>query len=585
MKTRRGNRRIAIDINEVSNNLFPYHDDPFASDDTWSGLADSYREAWTAGNQVVPQNVSGMRVLEEAQRIRHTNILVHVDIQIVASSHLINQDMKATIKKYAKVMRAGLNGTTVNFDVSFAHESLYKRLAMHSRSQHPFEFMGILEQAAVTSGLLNAMYIIVNHGNDPITNFTPNKPFLGQGRVSWYLYQIPTDKPLNIANLLTTTETIAQRVFAPIPLYHPIPFLREFTVDVSAYTPGHELRALWLEKFEWEEFESLSRNYAIHGQKVRFHSMQTNAECASCSRAFRNAGSSGFDFIDKAALILNNEVVPNKNWTKGFQISHVKTRVQPNTFRLFVFDTTNLKRTEKLSRLERKSLFLFPGMSILIFRSSDKKQLSILDSLMIRAVVGGVYGIAEPDLYVLSGDQSDQGQGALHMSAILIDVMVRSFVRSIVEVRLSELVEIVDGILHFDVDPSKALNNRDYRSFTQRINLLLHKLKKAQRILSAPSERGQAVYLAASTIHDIRAIRTVFNLQDNSKAYERFKDPTVRCHFSRLKRQALRASGILESTYSIAGLFLRALVISVGSALITFYSLRRLSPMLRGKRE
>ncbi|PXF50093.1 hypothetical protein BWQ96_00253 [Gracilariopsis chorda] len=575
----------STDVNDLSRSLFSPHEDPLAEEDRWSALSDTQREAWTASNEVIRFS-EGMRdVLRATSTLRQSPMLMHVNVQIIAPEHFISVEDENRIIHYASAMTAGSNGTKIMFNVSLAPKHLFKRVAMHSPSDDPTHFMGLLQQTAATLGSTHVMYVIVNHGDDPINHYEARTPFLGTGRTCWVLYTIERKKSLNVADLLTSVERIAQRVYAPKPLYFPVPFIKELTVQVSAYTPGVEHRAHWLDHFDWDGFEDAIKNVAVPSEHLRFSSSQVNSECPMCAKAFRESDKPSRDFVQRAALTLNEMVPFNNTWANGVFSTALRRRVPPNTFRLYVLDLHKTRQSEPVQRLENKPLSFFPGMGIVIFRSTDEDAVAALNTLFVQAFAAAVYGISEPNLYhTLKRGKKSSKQG--RPSTVMTDVVSRYLVRSIVETRIAELEEIMEGIIYFDIDPAKSLGDLQYAYFAQRVNLMLFKLQHAQMLLSDSHDAATAIYLAASTSHDIRAIRLAFDLSEEKATFERFRDPTLRCHFSRLKREALRASYFLESTYSRFREMIMCTLTFLGFTALSNFLLRKHTAWKRrGKRE
>lgn len=544
-------RRIHSDstVEDIHASLFYQKEDPFAAEDKWAALSDSQREAWTAANDLIQLSNGIGEVLRQTQLIRKQGISVPVNVQIVVSEKLLSEELMSRVAHYTSALKAAQNGTSLSFNVSVAQQPLFKRLSMHSPSHDPADFAGILEQTAATLGVLNVLFVIVNHHDEPINEFASETPFVGNGRISWVLYNIDRGHQLNVPRLLASAERAAQRVYAPQPLYFPVPLLRRVHVDITAYTPGHQHRALWLHDFAWNEFEAVIRDVAIHGQSIAFFSSQSNAECPKCERAFRNITKYDRDYPRKAALMLNNDVVPSATWAKGLSSTSAKKKIPENTCRLYVLDTAKLHKTEYVQRLERRALASFPGLSIITFRSSDRMSMTGLESLFVKAFVSAAYGVADPDLYMHPRLGKLMSRRTKRPSSVLFDVVARTLVRSVVEERLGELEEIAEGITYFDIDPTKSLGDREYVYFAQRVNLLLYKLGQAQVLVREPNNVPVATYMVSSTLHDIKAIRSAFDLDSDTKSFEQFRDPTLRCHFSRLRREALKASQILETSY------------------------------------
>lgn len=553
-------RNYATDVNELTTTLLSHRDDPFAEEDKWSSLpSDALRQQWTNANRVVPSLDPISNLLNATANLRRSSISVHVDVQIVAPVDFITPSHHQSILHYATAMKAGRNGTRLNFALSLAPKQIFERVALHPPSENPANFTTFLDQAALSTGSINVLYVIVNPQDSPINNFVHPIPFLGRSRAAWFLYSVEKQSELVVTHLLVTTERAAERVFAPAPLYFPLPFIRDLQVSVTAYTPGLEHRAPWLEHFAWENFETAVRAHAIHGQTVRFVSAQTNAECKACANAFHDVHKPSTNFIQNSVKMLNHGVMPTNSWANSFS-QHTRKQALIGTFHLYILDTSHVRKNEFLQRLERHSLFAFPGIAIIVIRTSDREAKANLLTTMLRAFVSGVFGVSDTMLYI--PNRSSLGGVAKWSGApapVLTDLMSRNLVRSVIEQRIEELEEIVDGMVYFEVEPVKSLEERDFLYFSQTVNLIMYKMQNAQQAISNHEDCALGVYLVASTDHDIKAIRTAFDIEGEESTLMRFRDPTIRCHFSRLKREALRVSEIFESTYpSLKSLLLAA---------------------------
>lgn len=563
-------RAHSTNVDETTALLLAHRDDPLAENDKWSSLSRSQRQKWTQANNVVYplHNVSDL--LETTKRLRKSCIAIHIDVQIVDPEHIITPEQYNQILRYTAGMRAGRNGTCLNFTVSAAPEQISRRVALHLPVQNDAELAMLLAQSAHALGTLNVLYAIIYRLGARSPQYASATPKLGTSWTAYFVYSVDDPRHIIVTDLLITIERIAEQVFAPQSLYFPIPLTPHLHVSVTAFTPGYERRATWLDDFVWDEFEIAVCTYAIPGQKVRFSSSQSNGECDVCRQAFHDAARPPLTFIRNAVTTLCQGNAPNHTWIDGIASRTARKRILPNTFRLFVLDTSNVKQTNAVQRLERRALFVFPGIAVLVVRSSDRNVELFLHSFMLRAVIAGVYGVVDPALYVprrksLSHTVAWPGRP----SPVLRDIITRNVVRSIIERRLVQLEEIVDGMVHFKVEPTETLDDYEYIHFVQRVNLLLYKLEKAQQVISRTHDGELAIYLMSSTAHDMKAIRAAFNIDDGNRALKRIKDPTIRRRMSRLKREALRASEIFETTHPFALRVLFALSSFIISVLIT----------------
>lgn len=574
------------DVDELTKTLLFHHDDPFAEDDKWSAVSANMRRKWLEANYVLPSTLSPSNLLESTRHIARSLITTHVDVHIIAHPKLLTPRRSSQISHYSTAMRAGRNGTTLNFTVSIAPSQIFERLALQNYTHTSASLSSVLKPLAQASGALNLLYVIVNSPKHQLTEYAASVPFLLTDRAALFIYTPDKSSELIVTDMLAATERAAQRLFTPELSYFPIPFVRSLQVVVTAYTPFYSHRALWLRDFSWDDFETSVRAHVLPGQKVRFVSSQTNGECKQCERAFQFINKTSDSFIRNAVLALNGGAPPNHTWAAGVEHPPTVRIVPPDTFRLFVLDTAKVRKSESLARLENHQLFTFPGIAILIIRSSDPSCMATLRLSMIRAVVASLFGFQEPILFI---PDVRNMKGKLFLwpqkpSPLLIDVATRYTVRSLLEHQAGRLEEIFDGMIYFEVDPTQSLEKYDYEVFIQRLNFLLFKLRKAQDALSN-GDMLLAMYLATASAHDTRAIYAVFDIDEERRALKRFRDPTIRCHFSRLQREALRASEIIESTYSSIRSKLIAVASFFMSALITNVVIRLASKKWRRKRE
>lgn len=571
------------DLDEITSLLLHHRDDPLAHHDKWSLLSSAQRLKWTTANEVVdPHNFDAL--LRETKVVRQSSIHVHVDVQIVAPPQVLSPRQLSLIQRYSTAMRAGSNGTLLNFNVSLAPDSIQRGVALHTGGRQLSSSSSLstfLDQSALALHALNVLYVVVNPSRTTPTKGPSSVPTLGNSRTAYFEYSIPPSSSLSITHLLCAIEQVAERVFAPNSLYFPIPMLPELEVSVIAYTPGHRLRATWLDDFAWDSFETAARSFAVSGQQVRFSSAQTNAECPDCETAFRQTLSESAVNIQQAIKSFSGDNMPNHTWP-DIPVAHYRNgyrQTTRNTFRLFVLDTYKLRQSKALQRLERRALFTFPGAAVLVIRTSDHLSRSSLHSFMLHAFVSSVYGIVDPAFYdgIPSSPRLSPPFGVNRISPLLRDSITRNLVQSVVEKHLTQLEEIVDGMLYFKVDPQQALDEIQLSQFNQRVNLLLFKLQRAQLVISDSNDVQLALYLASSAAHDIKSIRAVFDINDEKRVLNRFRDPTIRCHFSRLKRKAILASEIIETTYPTARPWLLSLTTFFLSAAITRGVLWRMS--------
>lgn len=551
------------DTSEVSRSLFSYRDDPFAEVDRWSALSHKLRREWTATHQVVDPSLGIRDVLKVTKRLTQSDTKVHIDVQIVASDFL-SAPHKNRIQSYASGMRPSHHGTALELNISFTAQSIGKRVFMILASQGFDELMKYLEQVASSSGSANVLFVILNSNE---RNETDHGVFVGNGKVASMLSHVKEANP-DLANLMRTIEVTAEKIYHPLPLYFPISVVQDLRVELVAYTPGRDHKAQWLEDFAWDQFEANLRSLAVYGQRLRFSSLQVNADCPFCAQAFRGIENPPRNFLKKAASLL-----PKDTTSEGAQTGDVNTdasqwRGAGKTLRLYVVDTYMLRPVNALERLERAPLSLFPGMAIIAIRSSNRSSITSMQALLARGFLGSAFGVGNPDTYISKTFGINNGHAEEEASSVVFDVSSRNLIRSICERRVRELEDIARSILYFDVDPAKSLGVKEYSSFWERLNILLYKLMEAQKRAGSSSELHTALYLALSTQYDMKSLRGSFDIEEGSKTVEKFRDPTLRCHFSRLKRETLRASRMLESRHPSLRQTLIALASLTGSTLV-----------------
>lgn len=536
-------------LEELTTTLLFHHDDPFGDEDKWGALSDSMRKKWLEANYELPSTLTPSDLLQTTSQIARSHVDIHVDVHVLAPSALLTPQRTAQILRYATAMRAGHNGTSLNFTVSIAPPHLFERLSLTTQSQTVHSISSVLTPLAKSSGALNLMYLIVNSPKHPVIDYIAPIPFLATSRAAFFVYTPDDPEELLVTDMLIAAERATQRIFAPSLMYFPIPLVRNLQVAVTAYTPQHEHRALWLRDFSWDHFEASVRGHVLPDQKVRFVSSQSNSECKLCKAVFQSIAKPSEMFVSNVIRELNGDM-PNSSWPTGLDSLSSQRFVPPNTLRLFVLDTVKLRKSDALARLERRRVFSFPGISLIIIRSSDASSMGALRPSMVRAFVSSLFGFTDPDIFI--PDLRDKDDGAFSWpkkaSTLLLDVGTRNVVRSAVERYCTQLDDILDGMIYFEVDPMQSLNKYEYQTFIERLNYLIFKLRRARTALS-DGDNSLATYLLGASAHDVRAIRAVFDIEEDQRVLKRFRDPTIRCHFSRLKRGALRASELLESTY------------------------------------
>jgi hypothetical protein len=391
------------------------------------------------------------------------------------------------------------------------------------------------ENAAWRAG--NVLVVLVGFAEDALAALPYDAVQVGRERLSWVRCH-PTDTFLDV---LSVAEAAAERVYVPPPNHFPIAVPTQLRVDIHPYTPNVAHRALWYGEFAWERLEAEVRSMAAPGQTIGFFSTQTTGECGElCGEAFKDVEAVYEDGAKRAAFVLNGHTVPkNFSWSvlgrpeeKGGSKAGEAETASPE-FDVYVLDTARVSTGggEEGKGLGEMPPAAFPGIAVLAMRSSSEGAVQRLRSQIVSAIATGAYGVAEPGLYP-SGAKA---------SPVLTDIIARTFVASLLAVHGAEARQLLDDLIKYGIDPAKALDDRDYVDLVQHLNLLLYKQDRARVALSEANRAAAAVHYASSARFDVHAARAKFGLNSRGEPNTEagFRDPTVRCHFSRVKRSAL----------------------------------------------
>jgi hypothetical protein len=380
------------------------------------------------------------------------------------------------------------------------------------------------------------MFVLVSFPNLRVSE---DKVHLGIERLSWMACR-STD---SLLASLAVAESAAQHAYVPRPSKFPVPFPENLRVSVHPYTPNHEQRVLWFDRFNWTAFEGGVRAMAPRGQTVGFFATQSNVECTVCASAFGNLRELYRYRANRSVRVLNRNLQSSSvraGSRPSLAANGEQGKSESSTFHVYVVDTARVDASGDmiLQNLESMAPAVFPGIAVLTTRSSRQGSSERLLHEMITAVAAGVYGVADANQYVSAS------------SEVLVDVISRNIVTSLMSVRAAEVCRLLDDIAEYGIDPTKVLSNRQYSHLMQRMNLLIVKLELAREALSTKNDEIASVHYALSAFHDVRAIRDVFGLDANGdpRAGGGFRDPTIRCHFSRVKRGALRAGAMLRES-------------------------------------
>ena len=533
---------------DIHQRLLSPHDDPLSADDIWGSLPPPYRSLWTQSNPHIPPPISLASAATRITQLLSTPIHVPISVILILPSSLPSQT-RADLLRLAPGMRATSAGVSLSFTLSIAPPALVSRLAFVNKTT-PAAYLPVLEPVALAHGSLNTLFVLLS-----AHPFSPH-PYVGNSRLAI----LPVQRSAaSAATLLASVERGALRVFAPPPLYFPVPLIRTLHVDLYAYTPSYEHRAPWVDAFAWDQFERQVREAAVHGSSVRFFSAQTNGECAACARAFRSIGTYDGRFPERAVRALNEERMPGVGWEREVVSGAGKRRRAADAFRVYVVDTAKLGRSEWLRRLERRRVWTFPGMAVVVVRSAGGG-VDGLEAVLLQAVVGGVYGVAEPGLYMNETAPAGTRTRGRRPGLVLFDGVVRTLVASRVDEDLREVGAVLEGLRRYGIDAGRMLGEVEYARVVERVNLLLFRAEKA-RELAGVGDMAGALHVAAGGAHDVRAVRRTLGVEGG---VERLREVGVRCHFSRLRREAVRASRMLERGWTRVGWVVAAAAVGVG---------------------
>jgi hypothetical protein len=559
--------RSPEDIAELSATLFPVHRAPLAREDTWTRLDDHDREAWTFANYQLKEG----HPLERAYSRLSIDAPILVPVRIIV---LLGDDRikpVADVTRIERALHAGRNGNGIGnvvaqFRISFASTELVARVKGISERH---EFQSALEREYSYGSKWHGSNVMLVLVNFPDVSVPVNKPQLVKDRLSW-LWCRGTDRLLDV---LATAERAVGRLYVPKPSYYPLSTPDMVRIAVHPYSPGHSHRASWFEQFKWHEFEAAVREIAPHGQTVGFFASQSNAECDYCPAAFGTIDSLNRDWLARSAKLIERHVVQNSSRMGAYASDRRSTSANQNiesTFHIYVLDTAHAVAygEEVLHSLAKMPPAIFRGIAILALRSSRHGAAEQLRQQMVASVAAGVYGVADPGQY---SDASPE---------LLQDVIIRNIVSSVVAARADEATHFLQDLESYGIQPAKVLDDREYAQLIQRLNLLVFKLDFARTALSTANDATSAIHYALAASHDVRAIRATFGLGPGGepRTIGGFRDLTVRCHFSRVKRGMLRAGNIFRKATSDHVYTLVALAVYAVFTVLSYVALRVLKP-------
>lgn len=571
-----------IDLDELSETLFPVDRQPFAAQDRWNLLNEAQREDWTIANQQIPLHTNFDDVLPLVDDAKQRKLSFLVTAKVIAPPEaIVNEDK---IRRYAGLLRANGNFTGIKFRILAAKPDLYAAVQSVSDKETEKEISAILQHDASSSGVMDILYIVVitvSAGNKgPLSKLSEHPPTLAGNRVSWIVHSMERRGHVNVAKMLLQAETAAQRLYAPSPSFFPIPISPVIRVSISAYTPGHEKEALWINSFSWETFEKTIRKIALVGQTVGFFVNPSNKDCWNCEDIFHHVVKK--DLVDVDRVLTSWRNAQKEFSSEGEVDVDEALEGDPSTMtnvHILVVDTSKEKRCAVMNHLEKIGLETVQGASLVIFNSMEPNFEGKLQSLLIQAVAGSAFGIANAARYMVHDESLLLGPDAQPIGATLLlsDLALRHALVSSTFSKLNELTTILRAMELYGVNPSKVLTDQEYTAVLQRTNLLLFKSREAYHVLEEHREDTKALHLAESGYHDIKAIRSAFHLQSSKKAsvWDHFRDPRSKCHFSRIHERAIELLEDQDSLVSRLGFFVVAFIFG--------FMLGRIAALIRGK--
>jgi hypothetical protein len=540
------------DITDVTARVFPAHRPAFAKVDGWTALSAHEREAWTYANNFLP--APGPFAAARAALLERRPIDVPVRVVVVDADGVAPGPPSVDLERLERVMRAGFeenaNGTGVSRGVCreagsggvmarFRLERAAPALARRIRDagqRGAGALRTVLEAVHAESVQwhgANVLFALVAF-EDAQLDLPRDLVQVGSARLSW----VRCHSTVMLLDVLNVAELAAQRLYVPAPNHFPIPTPQQLRVDVHPYTPDVLHRALWYADFDWTLFEAEVRAMAAPGQVIGFFSTRTTEECGGlCKEALADVERLYRDRGVRAATVLNHHTRPeNASWASGAAGSKRPPDEDgvdgaPPEFDIYVVDTARVAAGGGGAKsLEGMAPAVFPGIAVLAMRSSSKGASVKVRQQMVSSIASGVYGV--PDAAVHLEQPS---------SRVLGDVVARLFVSSLLAVHGAEARQLLDDLAEAGIEPAKALGDADYTDMVQRLNLLLYKQHEARAAMSTANDAATAIHYASSARFDVRAMRAKFGLGPRGEplAGGGFRDLTVRCHFSRIKRGAL----------------------------------------------
>jgi hypothetical protein len=580
-------------LDDTTQRLFPVQRLPLATEDTWISLRRYVRDSWSFANDYLRQQATHAQsdldlpgpfpsaratlgVSRPPIRVPVRVVLVDTYKLTDGATPLVAQTTREMLLLAQRAMRATTPAGDVAaiFKLELAPPQLARSLfdAITRRYAVTADDMEAQQSADAAHRIRralereyaetarwaggNLLFVLINVPTGKEVHSAPHGIVrAAAGRMSWVMCH----DARRLIDVLVVAETAARDMYLPAPAYNPIPFSARLRLHVHPYTPEYENRALWFDSFDWPAFEAEVRALAPHAQAIGFFATQTNRDCLRCADAFAKYELLFSDRCTRAATFLNSNVVPNASWAGKAAVSDSREswqRLPPgkplwadgaesSEFNLFVIDTARLaNRTDAIRRVETMAPCMFPGMGVIALRSSLEGSKLRLRRQLVAAIAHGAFGVKNPFNY-MTRDGNDNSASEESSCQVMRDVIGRNLVSSLIAQHASAAEDLLTHLAIVEesgLSLPKVLDREAYTDLSQRLNLLLYKLDRARHSLSQDNDVRAAIHFGLSAAHDVRAIGGVLRL-----ALLGEHDPSVRCHFSAVKRSALRAGKLLLS--------------------------------------
>lgn len=492
--------------------VFHHSNDPLAVSDPFQSLPPNALSQFTSGHS----QFSSLSTLPSIISTLSKPLPLPISLVLLPPPSLT----LPPFQHFSSALRVESNGIQLDLKLFLPPKSLLTQVHNHP----PSSIIPLLHPYALSLSTPNVVFFHLSH-----------KPFVPLISSRMAILHISLPKPLRLPLLLAEMEREVKRLFLPQPLFWPVRLEEHVQLDVLAWTPGYERRAEWCERFDWGELERAVRMGAVNGQKVAFFSRQSNGE----SREDLGSLLDGMERKEREGV---KKLVERMQGLEG-------------KMRVVIVDMVKVRKDEG-GRMEDKEGVVKQGKAVWVMRGKEGDEVRRNITRMFWA---GVYGLGRVERY----EEDDRSVGVLGR-----EVVLRWMIRGMLDERVKELEELLQGLDYFQVDVNKMLDATRLQRFTNRLQLLLWKVNESRTRLHE-NLLEEALYLIRATSHDMSVILTVLNI-DKQGGVERFRDPSIRCHFSRLRREAIRSAGLFEwGIVQVKDISIAILSFSVGMVIST----------------